>query len=69
MSQTRTATVKRLVMDRGFGFLVDAKGNEFFFHRSAVCFGTFEGLREGSQVTFEEEPSPKGPRAGAVRVV
>jgi CspA family cold shock protein len=69
MSSMRAGTVKRLVSERGFGFLVDERGSEYFFHRSAVCYGSFEGLHEGSRVTFEEEPSPKGLRAGAVRVV
>jgi CspA family cold shock protein len=66
-------TVKRLVLDRGFGFIADERGNEFFFHRTDIARGIFENLREGARVTFEararEEPSPKGPHAASVRVV
>jgi CspA family cold shock protein len=58
-------TIKRLVRDRGFGFIRDDGGQEWFFHRSAVQ-GDFEQLREGQRVSFDEEPSDKGPRAGNV---
>jgi CspA family cold shock protein len=60
-------TIKRLVRDRGFGFIRDEGGQEWFFHRSAVSDGTFDQLSEGQRVSFEEEPSPKGPRAADVR--
>ena len=36
------------------------------FHRSSV-HGSFDELNEGQRVSFEEEPSAKGPRAGNVR--
>jgi CspA family cold shock protein len=59
-------TIKRLVRDRGFGFIKDDGGQEWFFHRSGVQ-GGFEQLAEGQRVAFEEESSPKGPRATNVR--
>ena len=59
-------TIKRLVRDRGFGFIRDDGGQEWFFHRSSVQ-GNFDELNEGQRVSFEEEPSAKGPRAGNVR--
>jgi CspA family cold shock protein len=60
-------TIKRVVKDKGFGFIRDDRGNDYFFHRSSVE-GDFTRLNEGQQVAFDEEPSPKGPRAGHVRV-
>jgi CspA family cold shock protein len=59
-------TIKRLVRDRGFGFIRDDGGQEWFFHRSGVQ-GNFDQLAEGQRVAFDEESSPKGPRAGNVR--
>ena len=59
-------TIKRLVRDRGFGFIRDDGGQEWFFHRSGVQ-GSFDQLAEGQRVSFDEESSPKGPRAGNVR--
>jgi CspA family cold shock protein len=66
--ETRMAggTIKRLVRDRGFGFIRDDRGQEWFFHRSSVQ-GSFDQLNEGQRVSFDEEPSAKGPRAGNVR--
>jgi cold shock protein len=62
-----SGTIKRLVRDRGFGFIRDDAGQEWFFHRSSVQEGSFDQLNEGQRVNFEEEPSAKGPRAGNVR--
>jgi CspA family cold shock protein len=60
-------TIKRLVRDRGFGFITDEGGQEWFFHRSAVKAGSFDELNEGQRVVFDEEPSAKGLRAGNIR--
>ena len=59
-------TVKRVVADRGFGFIVDASGTEYFFHRSSIA--NFDALRGDEAVTFEIEDGPKGPRANPVTV-
>ncbi len=61
-----TGTIKKLVADRGFGFIAAEDGKEFFFHRSGTE-GDFDSLRGGEKVTFEIEASPKGPRARSVR--
>jgi CspA family cold shock protein len=58
-----TGTVKRLIRDKGFGFIAAQDGNEYFFHQSS-CRGTaFDSLREGEAVTFDKGQGPKGPRA------
>jgi CspA family cold shock protein len=60
-------TIKRLVSDKGFGFVASSDGQEYFFHQSA-CQGTpFDALREGQPVTFDTGQGPKGPRAENVR--
>jgi len=61
-------TIKRLVGDKGFGFVAAADGNEYFFHQSAVATGSFDELREGQAVTFDTGQGPKGPRAENVRL-
>jgi cold shock protein len=65
-SRMASGTIKRIQRDKGFGFIRDNSGQEYFFHRSAVE-GDFDSLSEGQRVSFEEEQSPKGPRAGSVR--
>ena len=67
LGDVANGTIKRLVRDRGFGFIRDDGGQEWFFHRSSVKTGTFEQLNEGQRVSFDEEPSAKGPRAGNIR--
>ena len=50
---TSNGTIKRIVSDKGFGFIAADDGQEYFFHQSA-CNGTpFDGLTEGMAVTFE----------------
>ena len=62
-------TVKKVVSDRGFGFIAADDGKEYFFHRTAVDgAASFDSLQGGEKVTFEIEDSPKGPRANRVRV-
>ena len=63
-----TGTVKKVVADRGFGFITAEDGKEYFFHRSAVEQSLdFDRLAGGEKVVFEVEPSPRGPRATRVR--
>jgi len=62
-------TIKRLVSDKGFGFILASDGNEYFFHNSACSETRFDDLREGQAVTFERGEGPKGPRGENVRVV
>ena len=60
-------TIKRLVSDKGFGFVAAQDGTEYFFHQSACTGVRFNELREGQAVTFEAGQGPKGPRAENVQ--
>jgi len=61
-------TVKKVVSDRGFGFIAAEDGKEYFFHQSGVDSSlNFDSLRGGETVSFEIEQSQKGPRANRVR--
>lgn len=62
-----SGTIKRLVRDKGFGFITAGNGAEYFFHRSACTGVPFDELREGQSVSFEVGQGPKGPRAENVR--
>ena len=61
-------TIKKLVADRGFGF-IDGEQGDLFFHHSAVEGASIETLQVGQQVTYEVGRGPKGPRAENVRLV
>ena len=60
-------TITRLVRDKGFGFIRDSAGREYFFHRSSLRGGSFETLREGQTGDFEVGQSDRGPRAEDVK--
>jgi len=62
-------TVKRLVNEKGFGFVAASDGQEYFFHQSACAQGQFDTLTEGQSVSFDKGQGPKGPRAENVRPI
>jgi CspA family cold shock protein len=62
-----TGKIRTLRGDKGFGFIKDESGKEYFFHQSAVVGEGINDLREGDSVEFEAGQGPKGPRAENVR--
>ena len=65
-----TGQIKRLVRDRGFGFIrPEGASEDIFFHSSAVSGVLFDQLNEGQNVEFEREPDPRDPkRSRAVNI-
>ena len=61
-------TIKKLISEKGFGF-IEGESGELFFHHSAVQGTPFETLHEGQRVEYTEGQGPKGPRAENVSVV
>ncbi len=61
-------TIKKLIADKGFGFIEGERG-DVFFHHSALEGVTIEALSVGQKVEYEEGRGPKGPRAENVRLV
>ena len=59
-------TIKKLVMERGFGFIKpDGGGSDIFFHCTALPVKSdFDGLAEGQRVEFVEAEG-KGGRSKA----
>ncbi len=64
-----TGTVKWFDDAKGYGFIAQDNGDDVFVHYSAISGEGYRSLAEGSEVQFEIEPSPKGPRAVNVVVV
>ncbi len=64
-----TGKIKKVVRERGFGFISDTDGREVFFHQSSLIDTSFDGLNEEQPVEFEIEKSPKGPRAINIKLV
>jgi len=61
-------TIKKLIKDKGFGFIAGESG-EFFFHHSSLQDVSIEELSEGQAVEYDEGSGPKGPRAENVKLV
>jgi len=67
-------TIARIVPERGFGFITDQDGREYFFHRGALMGVDFEDLAPGVGVEFAARPPEAGdehgehPRAVSIRL-
>ena len=60
-------TIKRLVADRGFGFIETETEEELFFGRNQLQGVDYASLREGQKVEFGVTRDPNG-RPHAIRV-
>ncbi len=63
-----TGTVKWFDDAKGYGFIEREDGEDVFVHYSAIVGEGYKTLAEGSEVEFDIEQDPKGPRAANVIV-
>ena len=63
-----TGTIKKLVSDRGFGFIQQTDGTDLFFHRSSVTGSSFDSLSEGQTVSYEKVMDPRRNKESAEKV-
>jgi CspA family cold shock protein len=61
--------IKKMVRDRGFGFIRGEDGKEVFFHRSGLNGADYDALSEGDAVEYVIQEGPRGARAEHVRSV
>jgi len=61
--------IKKLVRERGFGFVRGDDGKEVFFHRSGLGATDYDSLSEGDAVEYVVQEGPRGARAENVRGV
>jgi CspA family cold shock protein len=65
---THTGKVKWFSEEKGYGFLIDKDGIQYFAHAKAIKSGeTF--LIEGQTVEFVAEPNAKGPQAREIHAI
>ena len=63
-----TGTIKRMVSDKGFGFIqAEGLAKDLFFHSNSLVGVSFNELKEGDTLSFETEESPKGLNATNVQ--
>ena len=61
--------IKRLIRERGLGFISVENGRGVFFHHSALEGIDFDALEEGDSVEFNLERGPEGLRAVNIRMI
>ena len=54
----RRGTIKRLIADRGFGFIKTEQEEDLFFGRNQLQGVDYGSLREGQEVEFEVTRAP-----------
>ena len=65
-----TGTIKKIVRDKGFGFITPDDGSDdVFFHRGSLApRNQIEDLNEGDSVQFQVRKGEKGPVALDVKI-
>ena len=61
--------IKKLIADRGFGFVESDSGRDLVFHHSELQEVSIEELNEGQTLEYELVEGQKGPCAKNVRLV
>ncbi len=56
-------TVKWFNNQKGYGFISDENGNDFFVHYSGLQMEGFKSIEEGAAVEFDVVQGTKGPQA------
>ncbi len=64
-----TGKIKKILADKGFGFItVEGQEKDLFFHSKSLVGVQFNELQEGQTVSFDVEDSEKGPNAVNVKL-
>lgn len=65
-----TGKVKWFDVRKGYGYVTDEKGNDYFAHFSGITEGRhYTGLKDGDSITFEVVQGKKGEQAGNIKLV
>jgi cold shock protein len=63
MSDRVTGIVKWFNTAKGYGFIGDDRGEDFFVHYSAIQSTSYHQIQKGQRVEFSVEEGPKGLQA------
>jgi len=61
--------IKRLMRERGFGFIAAEDGREIFFHQSELQNTSFNALKEEDELEFDVAKGDKGPKAENIKKI
>ena len=63
-------TIKKLISDKGFGFILTEEGKDLFFHRNELQGVDYSSLKEGQEVEYETSTGRGGrPQAAKVKPI
>lgn len=66
----KKGTVKWFDVRKGYGYVTDENGNDFFAHFSGIVEGRhYTGLKDGDEITFDVVEGKKGEQAGNIKLV
>ena len=66
----KKGTVKWFDVRKGYGYITDEDGNDYFAHFSGITEGRhYTGLKDGDQITFDVVEGKKGEQAGNIKLV
>jgi len=68
MANLLEGKVKDFNSKKGFGFITDGEGKDYFFHFSSLNMQGYKTVEPGAEVTFEPLESEKGLRATNITV-
>lgn len=63
------ASVSKLFLEEGYGFIESPDGREIYFHRNSVHGDGFDQLQVGTELHFSEEMGEQGPQAVSIKPV
>ena len=62
-------TIKKLIRDKGYGFIQTEEGKDLFFHQSQLQGVEYPSLKEGQEVEYEAGTGRGGrPEAANVKL-
>jgi cold shock protein len=62
-------TIKKLIGDKGYGFIQTEEGKDLFFHQSQLQGVDYSSLKEGQEVEYEAGTGRSGrPEAAKVKL-
>ena len=69
MAQVFKGKVKWFDFRKGYGYVTDENGTDFFIHHSGITEGRhFTGFKEGDEIEFEVVQGQKGPQASNAKI-
>lgn len=69
LSDVQRGVIIFIYCRKHYGFIQSFNGEIVFFHEKGVCNSNFKDLREGMEIEFLIQETPKGKKAFAIVVL